>query len=788
MRSHSMLARLTSSLTLSALFFALAIGLWAYQSDRLATTADVVQTGNRVRMNFDELPEGVITPLARQYQTYGVRFTAEPVTLGDVPLVVTNWIPLTSSRPNALLGNYHDANGAHPDPSRPITFAFVDPANPTEGATTDSVRFLLSVDLNQYGLPNGDRGSVRVSAYGPDSAVRATRTITTTGTHTVELQTADISHVVVEGIRYSGFGSAAPPIFALDDLEFVMPGSSAVAAMAATSQRPSYAPGETVTLTYINTGTATLACATPVLLTISGGGAGVGTGAPGQVVYRQEAGTTSDPLTANATRTVTWDQTANTGGATGQVATGTYNAQVTCGTTTAGVSFAIATPPPSGLQATLTMSQTGYQPGETVSFTLTNTGTETITCTSGAPWVIKDGSGNLVFEPISTRAVETLTTGQSRAYSWNQRTRADVPVPSGSYVVTVRCNDIERSASFTIADGGGTDLNFTVTPDHGVVPLLVTAVHELPIGMPPPQTIDFDDLADNTHPSTEYQERYGVTISAQSGLPLVVGPTVPSAVCEGGLTEAASQPRFLAPSSQGAYGYGDVSFSFSEPKKLPGLTLVSVGRATVTVTFYGTDNQVVDTQTVGGRSDDPNGVCRKDQLSYTGTTAISKVTVASDEPAGGTDGIGVDDLIFFPNFPDAPRLTWDFGDGTVIANGPPTQTHVYPAVGTFTVTLRTSEGRSGTRTVTVTAPTPTPTPTPTLTTQSPTPTVTLTSATPTPTPTPTSGPVITPVSGTTQSPLKLVATGGSLAFNLTIAAVLSLLTTYLFLRRRPSEG
>ncbi len=706
MAGSSVRARVHSAIVASAGIFALALGLWGvnvYQSSQ----ADVIQTGNRVLLNFDELPEGVINPITRQYASYGVRFSSEPVTLGDAPLAVMNFTPLAASHPNALIGATVDANGVNPAPGQPQVIVFVDPANPDQAATTNFVKFILTADLNQWDSAAGDAGSVRVTAYGTGNEVKATRSLTTSGSQTVELRASGIGRVLIEGIhQQSTFGAVhAPPIFGVDDLDFQMPGSSAQAALTVTSQKSTYAVGETVSLTATNTGQTQLACANPPAQTIVQTHGQTGAAITPPTAILTVAAGTAQTLAPLATLPFTWNQQTSAGAA---VSPGTFQVAVACGTTSANVSFVIAQAGETERQATLTTSKASYATGEAVSFTFTNTGTESITCPSAAPWVIKDGSGNLIFTPTSSQAAatDTLTPDQSRAYSWDQRKQDTSQVPSGNYVVTIRCTNIERSASFAISDDGTVDdLEFTVNPEQGVAPLFVTAAHTLPTpNEVEVETIDFDDLEENVFVTDQYLSDHRVSIEGTNGgQPITIGTAFGSQRCEGSGTEASSQPQYLAPRIGDLPGYGGVTFTFEDPVYQPGLTLLSVGQATVTVTYHGSTDQVVETQTVGGRTNQPDGACAKDQLAYTGTEPITKMAVSANEAAGGADAMRIADLDFATAVPTQNlTLTWDFGDGTVIPNGQTTQTHTYRTAGTYTVTLRRSDSRSGTKTVTVT--------------------------------------------------------------------------------------
>ncbi|MBI2589793.1 PKD domain-containing protein [Candidatus Berkelbacteria bacterium] len=155
-----------------------------------------------------------------------------------------------------------------------------------------------------------------------------------------------------------------------------------------------------------------------------------------------------------------------------------------------------ATPPPPGTpNATLSTSKSVYAPGETVAFTFTNTGTTDLTCPNKDPYVVRQGETK-IFEPAIAAADDpTLSPAETRSWNWDQKNTAGVQVPVGAYILTVTCDQITRSAAFTIADNTPPPPPpgvFKVEPTSGVAPLEVTATYT---GTEANLVWDFDDGA-----------------------------------------------------------------------------------------------------------------------------------------------------------------------------------------------------------------------------------------------------------------------------------------------------
>ena len=109
--------------------------------------------------------------------------------------------------------------------------------------------------------------------------------------------------------------------------------------------------------------------------------------------------------------------------------------------------------------ATLTTNKANYAPGETVQFTLTNTGSVAINGTLNNPWTIFKKSGALwqiAYVPGVAMQNWTLNPGDSKSWSWGQTSNAMVTIDAATYKVEVVLVGVGTwSATFTIGDGGG---------------------------------------------------------------------------------------------------------------------------------------------------------------------------------------------------------------------------------------------------------------------------------------------------------------------------------------------
>jgi hypothetical protein len=97
--------------------------------------------------------------------------------------------------------------------------------------------------------------------------------------------------------------------------------------------------------------------------------------------------------------------------------------------------------------------------GETVVFTLTNTGGVAITSTLNNPWTIYKKSGaiwQIAYVPGVAMSSWTINPGDSKSWSWGQTSNAMVTIDAASYKVEVDISGVGTwSATFTIGGGGG---------------------------------------------------------------------------------------------------------------------------------------------------------------------------------------------------------------------------------------------------------------------------------------------------------------------------------------------
>ena len=123
-----------------------------------------------------------------------------------------------------------------------------------------------------------------------------------------------------------------------------------------------------------------------------------------------------------------------------------------------GLILAVALPA-SAASAVLTTSKPDYNLGETVYFTLTNTGITPITSTINNPWTIYKKSGmtwQTAYVPGIAMSSWTLNLGGTKTWSWGQTSNAMVTIDAGTYKVEVDISSVGTwSTTFTIGMGGG---------------------------------------------------------------------------------------------------------------------------------------------------------------------------------------------------------------------------------------------------------------------------------------------------------------------------------------------
>ena len=115
--------------------------------------------------------------------------------------------------------------------------------------------------------------------------------------------------------------------------------------------------------------------------------------------------------------------------------------------------------PAPAASAIVSTNKINYSFGETVHFTLTNTGITPINCTTNNPWTIykqSGGSWQTVYVPGIALENWTLNPGGSRMWSWSQTSNAMVTIDAATYKVEINISGVGTwSTTFTIGSGGG---------------------------------------------------------------------------------------------------------------------------------------------------------------------------------------------------------------------------------------------------------------------------------------------------------------------------------------------
>ncbi|MBU7013770.1 MAG: thrombospondin type 3 repeat-containing protein [Theionarchaea archaeon] len=109
--------------------------------------------------------------------------------------------------------------------------------------------------------------------------------------------------------------------------------------------------------------------------------------------------------------------------------------------------------------AILTTSKPDYALGETVYFTLTNTGATNINGTTNNPWTVYKRSGSTwqtAYVPAIAMQNWTLAPGSSKTWSWGQSSNAMVVIDAATYKAEVSISGVGTwSTTFTIGMGSG---------------------------------------------------------------------------------------------------------------------------------------------------------------------------------------------------------------------------------------------------------------------------------------------------------------------------------------------
>jgi hypothetical protein len=478
--------------------FLSAILLWLYSTGRLGASADV-QLGeeNRVTIDFDEITTdtecpGLVqcindTPQARDiYKSYGVLFksaSTEGYTIGGnaqgggayadsavitsaaqlavhhtpaFPLLTPKLQPTSPS--NALAGSTpaYWTNGYVPkiDTSKPILIQFVNPDNPEEVSSTNFVKFQLSSDTSRT------LSRVSVTAKDTEGKTLTTRTYST-GTAAVELNQPNISLVEV---KIDGSALTAIQGFVIDDVQFTIPGTNLSGSAALTANGTQFTHGQEVHLVFTNTGNTTLTCPSPLGYSVTQENVPVFTSPGARDVQN---------IAKGQQKTFSWDLKNSSGS---YVSAGTYTVKAECANNViAKTNIAVIDSAVGTLDAQLTTDKTTYKPGEDVTITLTNTGSNPFTCGGSAYRVIGSAGTEIFAASSSVDTYPPIMPGQWVRWTWGQKNSTNAQVPDGIYTIEVRCGDIVRYVGISISSQAVHNLNFTVDPTEGPAPLTVIA-------------------------------------------------------------------------------------------------------------------------------------------------------------------------------------------------------------------------------------------------------------------------------------------------------------------------
>lgn len=440
-RTSGLRERVYHAMVASAGIFTLALAFWgvqAYQQSEANTPTTVEATRTTITFEEYQAPRSLGTQGTYEYATQGVEFTdSAGKTNGTAALskegalcnggIVYSGEQLASSGSNRL----------HPYPgvASPLVIAF------TNNRVSSDVSFQL--------LGVGDSKNV-VEFLDHTGKVIQTKEYVNTGAgvgcdkkQLVSLSAANIAKVRITQPQNANGDDG----LAIDDLSFAaLTAPVDQTFTVSVSPTTGTAPLE-VTLTY--TGAAAIDQA------VADGGVAInwGDGTNGVAVAK----TAKHTYTAPGTYTITYTALGRTA-----VATVTVTSQQTASTV-------------------LTTDKSTYKPGETVTFTLKNSGPVKVELPNGAPYKIS-GNGQVIYSPVSTQSVTALEAGKSFSWTWNQKDDAGAQVKDGAYVVAVTYavngKSESKSASFTVTsdakpvDPKGT---FSVTPSSGTAPLTVTA-------------------------------------------------------------------------------------------------------------------------------------------------------------------------------------------------------------------------------------------------------------------------------------------------------------------------
>lgn len=78
-----------------------------------------------------------------------------------------------------------------------------------------------------------------------------------------------------------------------------------------------------------------------------------------------------------------------------------------------------------------------YYLSEPVRFGVRNDGKTTFNLKNSAPWTIQNGSGQVIFSPVAAQVITPIASGQSKEWTWNQKSNDGKFVASGKYQIVL---------------------------------------------------------------------------------------------------------------------------------------------------------------------------------------------------------------------------------------------------------------------------------------------------------------------------------------------------------------
>src|SRR4029078_8809258 len=103
------------------------------------------------------------------------------------------------------------------------------------------------------------------------------------------------------------------------------------------------------------------------------------------------------------------------------------------------------------LAVIMTTDRTIYSPGETVNFTMTNTGEDPLTFPNSAlGLMIRNLATNESYPIYSAQVITTLNPNESSSVIWDQESSNGSPVPLGDYIGSIRSGSASTDVTFSI--------------------------------------------------------------------------------------------------------------------------------------------------------------------------------------------------------------------------------------------------------------------------------------------------------------------------------------------------